>query len=68
MEEYLSGPGGGRKGSSYTDIPATKDGKTLRVNTVDTRADGMTPTTREVANAARIRAQTGEHALTIPKF
>ncbi|SHN18949.1 RHS repeat domain-containing protein [Rhizobacter sp. OV335] len=66
-EEYLPGPGGARRGSSYPDITATKDGKTLRVNTVDTRADGVTLTTREAANADRIRAQTGEHVLTIPK-
>jgi RHS repeat-associated protein len=66
-EEYLAGPGGGRKGSSYPDITATKNGKTLRVNTVDTRADGKTPTTREANNAVRIRAQTGEHVLLIPK-
>jgi hypothetical protein len=66
-EEYLPGPGGGRKGSSYPDITATKDGKTLRVNTVDTYKDGITPTKRESANAARIRAQTGEHLLLVPK-
>jgi RHS repeat-associated protein len=59
--------GGARKGSSYPDITAVKGGKTLRVNTVDTRADGITPTTREAANAARIREQTGEHLLLIPK-
>lgn len=66
-EEYLPGPGGSRRGSSYPDITATKNGKTLRVNTVDTRADGVTLTTREATNAARIRTQTGEHVLTIPK-
>jgi RHS repeat-associated protein len=66
-EEYLPGPGGARKGSSYPDITATKNGRTLRVNTVDTRADGITPTTREATNAARIRQQTGEHVLLIPK-
>ena len=66
-EEYLPGPGGARKGSSYPDITATKNGRTLRVNTVDTYADGVTPTAREATNAARIRAQTGEHLLLIPK-
>jgi len=66
-EEYLPGPGGGRKGSSHPDITATKDGKTLRVNTVDTLADGVTPTPREAKNAARIRSQTGDHLLLIPK-
>jgi RHS repeat-associated protein len=66
-EEYLRGAGGGTKGSSYPDITATKNGKTLRVNTVDTRADGITMTTREANNANRIRAQTGGHVLTVPK-
>ncbi|BFM49936.1 hypothetical protein [Marinomonas sp. THO17] len=67
-EEYLPGPGGGRKGSSFPDITATKNGRTVRVNTVDTRADGITPTIREATNAARIRSQTpGDHLLLIPK-
>jgi hypothetical protein len=67
-EEYLPGPGGARKGSSYPDITATKNGRTLRINTVDTHADGISPTTRETTNAARIRSQTpGDHLLTIPK-
>jgi RHS repeat-associated protein len=67
-EEYLPGPGGGCKGSSFPDITATKNGRTLRVNTVDTRVDGVTPSTREATNAARIRSQTrGDHLLLIPK-
>ena len=67
-EEYLPGPGGGRKGSSFPDITATKNGRTVRVNTVDTRANGITPTTREARNAARIRQQTpGDHLILIPK-
>ena len=66
-EEYLPGPGG-RLGSSCVDLTATKNGRTLRVNTVDTYADGVTPTAREAANAARIRAQTpGDHLLLVPK-
>src|SRR6266542_1373975 len=56
-EEYIPGPGGARTGSSYPDITATKGDKTLRVNTIDTRANGVTPTTREADNAARIRSQ-----------
>ena len=66
-EEYLPGPGGARRGSSFPDITATKDGQTLRVNTIDTLRDGVTPTSREARNATRIRAQTGEHLLLIPK-
>ena len=66
-EEYLPPIGGGRKGGSYPDITAAKDGKTLRVNTVDTRKNGNM-TTREATNAARIRAQKpNDHLLTIPK-
>ncbi|MBC2844626.1 DUF6443 domain-containing protein [Winogradskyella flava] len=66
-EEYLKPIGGGRRGGSYPDITATRNGRTLRVNTVDTRANG-TMTTREAANAARIRAQKpNDHLLTIPK-
>jgi RHS repeat-associated protein len=66
-EEYLPGVGGGRKGSSFADITATKKGKVLRINTVDTKLDGLTPTKREATNAARIRAQTGGHLLLVPK-
>ncbi len=67
-EEYLPGPGGGRTGSSFPDITATKNGRTVRVNTIDTRADGITPTTREARNATRIRQQTpGDHLILIPK-
>lgn len=67
-EEYLPGPGGGRLGSSFPDITATKNGRTLRVNTIDTRANGIAPTTREAANAVRIRSQTpGDHLLLVPK-
>jgi hypothetical protein len=67
-EEYLPGPGGGRLGSSFVDITAVKNGRTLRVNTVDTYANGITPTKREAANALRIRSQTpGDHLLLVPK-
>jgi RHS repeat-associated protein len=66
-EEYLPGPTG-RLGSNYVDITAMKNGHTLRINTIDTLADGVTPTAREAAAAAAIRAKTpGEHLLLIPK-
>ncbi len=55
------------KGSSYPDITAVKDGKTIRINTVDVRASGRM-TSREARNAARIRKQRPkDHLLTIPK-
>lgn len=67
-EEYLPPLGGGRKGASYPDITAVKDGKTLRINTVDTYRNG-TMTNREATNADRIRLQTpGDHLITIPKI
>ena len=67
-EEYLPALDGGRKGSNYVDITATKGGRTLRINTVDTMADGVTPTSREATAAARIREKTaGDHLLLIPK-
>ena len=66
-EEYLRGFNG-RQGSSYPDITATKNGRTLRLNTIDTYVDGITPTTREAVNAARIRSQTpNDHLLLVPK-
>ena len=67
-EEYLPGPGGGRRGSNYVDITAVKNGRTLRINTISTLADGVTPSADEARAAAAIRAKTpGEHLLLIPK-
>jgi RHS repeat-associated protein len=66
-EEYLKPPAGQKKGGSYPDITATKNGRTLRVNTVDTKKNGK-PTKREANNAARIRNQKpGDHLLLVPK-
>jgi filamentous hemagglutinin len=68
-EEWIPGPGGGREGGTFVDITAkTPDGKTIRVQTVDTLADGVTPTPREAAAAARIRAQfPGDELRLVPK-
>ena len=67
-EEYLRGDGPGTKGSNYPDITATKNGRTLRVNTIDTLANGKTPSKREGRNAASIRRKTpGDHLVLIPK-
>jgi len=66
-EEYIAGRAG-RKGSAYPDITATKDGKTIRINTVDTLADSATPTRREKRAAAKIRRlKSDDHLLLIPK-
>lgn len=70
-EEYLPGPNGARKGSNYVDVTVqSEDGSvTYRINTVDTYADGTTPTTRESTAAASINAKTpGEpDIILIPK-
>lgn len=46
---------------------ATKNGRTLHINTVDTYSNG-TPTAREAAAAALIGAKTpGDHLVLVPK-
>jgi hypothetical protein len=55
-------------GSNWVDITVEKNGRILRINTIDTLADGLTPTTREAAAAAAIRAKScGVHLLLVPK-
>ena len=57
-EEYIAGEGPGTKGSTYVDFTAKRaDGSAVRIQTVDTLADGVTPTQRELDAAARIRAK-----------
>lgn len=67
-EEYLPSLDGGRKGSNYVDITATKNGETIRINTVDTYANG-TPTTREQNAAQMINSKTpnDRNIILIPK-
>ena len=66
-EEYIPGPGGGRRGSSYPDLTfEAPDGSRIRINTVDTRSNGSM-TAREQANFDRIFNQTSEPILAIPK-
>jgi hypothetical protein len=65
-EEYLPGPDGGTQGSNYVDITAVKDGQTIRINTVDTYANG-TPTIRELNAADLINMKTGGNIVLIPK-
>lgn len=67
-EEWIPGPGGGRDGGTFVDITVTNGSRTIRVQTIDTLADGVTPTPREAAAAARIRAQfPGDELRLIPK-
>ncbi len=66
-ETYLKPLNGGKKGGSFIDISATKDGRKIHVNTVDTYKNG-TITKREMNNANRIRKQVpNEHLVLIPK-
>jgi hypothetical protein len=46
-----------------------KNGQTLRINTIDTISDGVTPTAREAAAAALIRSKIGpnDQLILIPK-
>ena len=67
-EEYLPPLNGGRKGANYLDVTATKNGQTIRINTVSTNADGITPTKSEAAAAALISAKKPDDPLIlIPK-
>ncbi len=72
-EEYIPPPPsiavkGSTKGGTYVDITARKGAQTIRVQTVDTLADGVTLTDRELANAARIRAAfPNDQLILIPK-
>ncbi|KIP17142.1 hypothetical protein KY49_6859 [Burkholderia sp. MSHR3999] len=70
-EEYISGPGPGSKGSTYVDItaePISGVGPKVRVQTISTQSDGITPTPSEAAAAARIRATFPDDKLIlIPK-
>jgi filamentous hemagglutinin len=70
-EEYIEGAGSGIKGGTFVDITAVNEttGKKLRVQTVDTLADGTTPTPREQAAIARIlNAFPDDELWIIPKM
>ncbi len=56
-EEYIRGDGPGSQGGTFVDITAVNETthERIRVQTVDTLADGVTPTPRERDAAARIR-------------
>ncbi len=67
-EEFIPGPGGGVKGGTYVDVTARNGSNWVRIQTIDTLADGVTPTAREAAAAARIRAAFPNHTLIlVPK-
>jgi hypothetical protein len=56
-EEYIKGGGPGTAGGTFVDITAKhkQTGRTVRVQTVDTLADGETPTPREEDAIRRIQ-------------
>jgi hypothetical protein len=68
-EEWIPGPDGGTKGGTWVDITAqAEDGSITRVQTIDTLADGVTPTLREAAAAGRIVAKfPNDQLILIPK-
>ncbi|WP_338642074.1 hemagglutinin repeat-containing protein [Burkholderia pyrrocinia] len=55
-EEYIPGNGPGTLGGTYVDITAeSTNGQIIRVQTVTTQSDGVTPTASEQAAAQRIK-------------
>ena len=67
-QEYIRGPGGGTKGSSYPDVTAVKGDKTTRVNTVSTLKDGRTLTKPERKQVNKIKtAKPNDELRTVPK-
>ena len=67
-EEWIPGPGGGTLGGTFVDITAINGISTVRVQTITTLANGVTPTPAEAAAAARIQAAFPNDVLTlVPK-
>lgn len=68
-EEFIRGAGPGTNGGTYVDFTATSaDGTKIRVQTIDTLSDGVSPTRAEVAAASRIRAAfPNDQLILIPK-
>lgn len=57
-EQWIPGPDGGTRGGTWVDITIKNpDGTFTRIQTIDTLADGVTPTVREAAAANRIQAR-----------
>ena len=70
-ETHLGNPDGGRFGAARPDITLQnpETGRRMFINTVDTRADGETPSSREQRAAVRIiiNGESGDLLLLIPK-
>ena len=68
-ELWIRGPGNELRGGTFVDIVARYGTITIRIQTIDTLADFLTPTAREAAAAARIRAASPNQTLIlIPKW
>ena len=68
-EEWIPGASGGTKGGTFVDITATNGANTIRIQTVTTTSNGVTPTAGEMAAAARIRtAFPNDQLQLIPKL
>lgn len=67
FERLIKDPLTGARGGAYADIVGIRNGRRFYVQTVDTLADGITPTADELAAAANIRRLTGGHVILVPK-
>lgn len=67
FERLIKHPLTGARGGAYADIVGIRNGRRFYVQTVDTLADGITPTADELAAAANIRRLTGGHVILVPK-
>ena len=66
-EEYIAGAGPGTTGGTFVDITGTNGTSTIRIQTINTLANGA-PTSAEAAAAARIRAAfPNDQLILIPK-
>lgn len=67
-EILIKHPVTGAKGGAYGDIVLKKNGQRMIINTVDTYADGLTPTVREAAAGVKIQnLQPNAQFTMIPK-
>ncbi len=71
-EHYMGNRDTGRKGSSRLDVSLKHErtGRILHINTIDVKADGRTPSTREQNAAVQImiNKEDGDIVVPIPKL
>ena len=70
-EHYERPPGGRRSGGTYIDVThqSTRTGRYIHIQSIDTWADGETPTARETRNNLRalVNKRTGDLLILVPK-